>query len=99
MDGFLLLHEKKLIYHKKKKELAIVEIRVWKIPKDKNYEEGIKYSLYLVHNGKVVVGFDNHKPKGHHLHIDGKEKKYTFTSNKKLLADFWQLVSNKGYEL
>lgn len=64
MDALLLLHEKKLVYHKKKKELAIVEIKVWIIPKDKNYEEGIKYSLCLVHNGKVIVGFDNHKPIG-----------------------------------
>ena len=99
MDATLLLHEKKLVYHNNKKELAIVEIKVWKIPKDKNYEEGIKYSLYLIHKGKVVVGFDNHKPKGHHLHIDGEEKKYTFKSNKKLLVDFWQLVKNKGYKL
>ena len=40
MDAILLLHEKKLVYHKKKKELAIVEIKVWIIPKDKTSRPG-----------------------------------------------------------
>jgi len=99
MRAFLLLHEKKLVLHKTTDELAIVEIKIWRVPKSRFYGKGIKYSLYLVHNGVILLGFDNHKPKGPHLHLDGREEKYAFKSSKKLLKDFWELVESRGYKL
>ncbi len=99
MKASLLFHEKKLISHKKSNKFAIVELKVWQIPKDIHYPEGLKYSLYLVHDGNIIVGFDNHKPKGHHLHIHSKEEKYIFKTYEKLLDDFWDLVKKKGYSI
>ena len=58
----------------------------------------IKYSLFLIESGTVLLGFDNHKPKKHHLHIGNTEIEYNFTSMGKLLKDFWKLTSEKGYE-
>lgn len=97
MKAILILHEKKLLLHKRTNDLAIAEIKIWRVLKSKHYGTGIKYSLYLVHNGVVLLGFDNHKPKGPHFHIDGKEIGYIFISNQKLLYDFWELVKKKGY--
>lgn len=52
---------------------AVVEIKIWDVPKSKDYPSGRKFSLFLVAEGEVVVGFDNHKPKGPHLHLGNRE--------------------------
>lgn len=66
----------------------IVEMKIWEIPKDERYPQGYKYSVYAVRNGEVLVGYDNHHPKGHHRHIQGKEFLYHFTSLENLKNDF-----------
>lgn len=67
---------------------VIVEMKIWKIPKSERYPLGLKYSLYAVYNGDVLVGYDNHHPKGHHRHIDGQELPYHFISIEQLRIDF-----------
>lgn len=66
------------------------EIYVWEIPPSIQYPEGVKYRLVLVHpkTGVVYLLYDNHWPKGHHVHIDGKEEKYEFNSTLKLVREF-----------
>ena len=39
-------------------------------------------------NGRRVVGFDNERGKGDHMHIDGKEVAYVFTTPDRLVEDF-----------
>ena len=98
MKAELLFHEKRAVSGRSGK-IGIVEIKVWKIPSDKYYPEGLKFSLFLVCDSEIVIGIDNHKPKGPHLHFEGGEFAYSFTGEKKLLQDFWSLVSKKGFSL
>ena len=69
-------------------EGVVVEFKVWQVPKSKNYPEGVKYSFFAAHSGKVLVGYDNHNPKGHHRHSDEEEGSYDFEGFEKLREDF-----------
>jgi len=40
------------------------------------YPAGRKFSLFLVAQGEVLVGLDNHKPKGPHLHLGKDERRF-----------------------
>lgn len=42
---------------------------------------------------------DNHKLKGPHLHLDGREEPYGFTTVDDLIDDFWRIAAEKGYLL
>lgn len=70
-------------------EGIIVEIKIWKVPKNEHFPEGVKYSFFAVQGGRVLVGYDNHRPKGHHRHILEKEEAYGFEGFDKLREDFW----------
>ena len=67
---------------------VIVEMKVWELPHSDRYPDGYKYSLYGVYGGKVLVGYDNHHPKGHHRHIGSLEEEYHFSSLENLKNDF-----------
>ena len=69
-------------------EGVVVEFKVWKVPKSANYPEGVKYSFFAVRSGTVLVGYDNHRPKGHHRHFAGEERPYDFGGFDKLRRDF-----------
>jgi hypothetical protein len=69
-------------------EGIIVETKVWAVPKSEAYPEGVKYSLFAVFRGAVLVGYDNHSPKGHHRHWKGGEEPYQFRDFDTLRADF-----------
>ena len=43
-----------------------------------------------------MVGFDNERGKGDHMHIDGAELPYTFTTLEILLKDFFMEVQKVG---
>ena len=66
-----------------------------------HYPDGIKYGLFLVEPeiDEVVFGMDNHKPKGPHLHLNGREQPYDFTTVDDLIDDFWRIAAEKGYLL
>ena len=83
-----------LVFHRKKitDEGDIIERKVWKIDKSKDFPEGIKYSLVYIHKNKKLLGYDNEKSKGHHKHYFGKEKPYAFIDDKKLISDFYEDV-------
>jgi hypothetical protein len=98
MTSRLIYHSKVHLVHRHFDIIAIAELKIWKVP-DKDYDRGIKYSLYLVNqrDGKVIVGYDNHKPKGHHFHIEDKESKYEFIDIQRLIDDFWKQVKKAGF--
>ena len=79
----------------------IVEAKIWRIRDLKRYPQGYKYSLFGVYNGEVVVGYDNHYPKGPHYHIGPQEYRYKFSTVEKLKYDFkkslQQQIKNKGW--
>lgn len=79
----LVLHEKVLL-----RSGVIVETKIWKVFKDKRYADGFKYSLYAVRDAQVLVGYDNHHPKGHHRHLGEREEPYSFSDLETLRNDF-----------
>ncbi len=85
MPAELLLHRKQVT-----SDNEIVEFKIWKVPKDVDFPEGIRYSMGYIHNGKRVLGYDNERGKGHHKHKLGKEEKVQFVS--------WQMLLNQFLE-
>jgi len=67
---------------------VIVEMKIWDIFEDERYPDGLKYSLYATFDGKILVGYDNHHPKGHHRHLGGIEVSYVFSGLDQLKNDF-----------
>ncbi|HXH73846.1 MAG TPA: DUF6516 family protein [Bacteriovoracaceae bacterium] len=87
--------------HKYFETEAVVELKIWSIPVSKSFPEGIKYALFCVNKefNEIVVGFDNHHPKGHHMHIGSEESEYSFESVDRLIKDFFDMMITQGYEL
>jgi hypothetical protein len=69
-------------------EGIVVEFKVWRVRDPRRYPEGFKYSFFAVRHGVVLVGYDNHAPKGHHRHFAGKQEPYAFEGLERLRADF-----------
>ena len=67
-------------------------------PRSEQYPVGRKFSLFLVAQGEVLVGIDNHKPKGPHVHLGNEERPFPYTDDDHLLKDFWELVRKAGFE-
>ncbi len=83
-----------LVFHQK---LAlnsglVSERKIWKVSVQTKYPLGFKYRLVLVNpkTHKVILLYDNHFPKGPHVHWDEKERPYSFRGVEKLIADFMQ---------
>ena len=54
---------------------AIVEMTIWLVPEPvAGSTHAFKYSLFYGHPCKRVVGYDNERGKGDHLHIEGHEE-------------------------
>ena len=98
MKAALLFHEKRIVMNPKTEEVAVVEIKTWKVPKSKDYPHGRKFSLFLVSEGKTIVGMDNHKPKGPHRHRGDRQIPYEYVDDDRLLSDFWSWVRKEGFE-
>nr|MBI4156284.1 hypothetical protein [Candidatus Woesearchaeota archaeon] len=79
-----------LLFYKKDitDEGDIIERKLWKVDKSKDFPEGIKYSFVYICNNKRTLGYDNERAKGHHKHYFDKEIKYEFVNIKKLFQDF-----------
>ena len=78
--------------HKHKYKDYIVDIKVYRVPKDKYFPEGFKYSLVLIKAGKRILGYDNHERRGHHIHRGNRELPYEFVDEWKLIGDFQKEV-------
>lgn len=64
-------------------------LKIWKVPKSRTSPDGIDYSLSLISpKGERLVGYDNHWPKEHHLHVLGQESPYSYRGTDRLIADF-----------
>ncbi len=79
-----------LMYYEKRVEEdgSIVEMKVWEVPVSEKNPDGVRYSLYWVKKEVVLVGYDNHHPKGHHRHYGGRQETYEFTGIEDLIRDF-----------
>ena len=101
MKAKLRYSNKVTLVHRSGDSVAVAELKVWEIGTSTHYPDGIKYSLFLVQpeSGTVLFGMDNHKPKGPHLHVNGREEPYRFTTVEDLVEDFWRLAAKKGYQI
>ncbi len=82
-------------------ETERIDLNLWKVPIDKNYPEGVKYSINyreLVNNKWMdKIRIDNKKREGHHLHFLKQKKPYAFSSFENALQDLKQLIEkSKG---
>jgi hypothetical protein len=98
MKARLVFHEKRLVWSSKLNSAGILELKVWDVPKSEEYPAGRKFSLFLVAHGEVIVGVDNHKPKGPHLHLGEEERPFHYVDEDQLLKDFWELVRKAAFE-
>jgi len=72
------------------------EIVIWQVPTPiPPTTHGFKYRLVYIRDGERVVGFDNERGKGDHMHLDGQEHPYRFTSIAQLIEDFIAAVEHR----
>jgi len=68
---------------------SIVEVRIWSVPKPvPPATHCYKYSVFFGRSGQRLIGFDNERGKGDHMHRLGIETPYVFVSIAQLLRDF-----------
>lgn len=101
MKATIRFHRKITLIRDRFPEVAIAELKVWSVSRSDHYPDGVKYSLFLVskESGRIIVGVDNHKPKGPHLHYEGREYRYDFRGVENLIEDFWSRVEKEGFIL
>lgn len=87
MNSELIFYEKRVISKR-----DIVEMKIWRIPKSKDFPDGVKYSFIYMHDNEKVLGYDNERAKGHHKHYKGKETKIEFKDPETLLTKFKEEV-------
>jgi hypothetical protein len=63
---------------------------VWSVKVSPRHPQGVRYRLAYIPQGEMypTVLYDNHHPKGHHKHIEGREEPYIFTDVGQMQADF-----------
>ena len=77
--------------------MAIFEVAIWRVPVSQAYPEGIKYRAWLSESGTTLFGFDNHKPKGPHMHIGAFEIGYVFRGIDELRRDVVAMITKEGF--
>lgn len=75
---------------------SIIQFVIWKVPTPvPPTEHGFKYRMVYVREGHRVVGFDNERGKGDHMHLDGEEYPYRFTTLDQLIEDFMSEIEKR----
>ncbi|MCX6107211.1 MAG: DUF6516 family protein [Proteobacteria bacterium] len=97
MKAQKLFHQKMVLKHSGSSRLAIFEVAIWRVPVSRSYPDGIKYRAWLSESGKTVFGFDNHQPKGPHLHIGEREVGYVFRGINALREDILAMIAEEGF--
>ena len=99
INAVSIFHRKLTVIHIETNIRGICELKAWQVPVSKKYPLGIKYSLFCVdfQSKEVIIGFDNHYPKGPHKHRHQTEDDYEYLSLEKLVDDFWNELKTRGY--
>ena len=97
----LIFSSKFFTIHKSLDLKAVVEMKIYQIPVSMDYPERVKYSLFCIdmETNTIIVGFDNHRPKGHHVHINDEQNPYFFRGAQGLVDDFYTEIRRAGFEL
>ena len=97
MKASEIFRQKGVLKHSDGRRLAILEIVVWQVPVSTSYPDGVKYRIWVSERGRTLFGFDNHKPKGPHLHIGETEVGYVFRGLAALRADLIAMIRKEGF--
>ncbi|HYD44192.1 MAG TPA: DUF6516 family protein [Phenylobacterium sp.] len=84
-----------LLFREKRVEAsgAILEMKIWRVPEPvPPSTHRLRYSLFFGYPGRRLVGFDNERGKGDHMHIGEEERPYRFVSVDQLMIDFLNAV-------
>lgn len=57
-----------------------------------DYPRGVKYRAWVSEGGNTRFGFDNHRPKGPHLHIGDTEVGYVYRGTDALRKDIIAMI-------
>ena len=78
---------------------AFAELALWQVPKPVvGSRHGFRYRLVYVVGGVCVLRYDNEGGKGDHRHVEGKERRYGFTTPDQLIADFQRDIARWNRE-
>lgn len=99
MKATQIFHQKITLKHRGGGRTAILEVVVWNVGVSNNYPEGIKFRAWFSEKGETIFGFDNHKPKGPHLHIREAEIGYVFRGTDALMEDVVAMIKKEGFEI
>ena len=70
-------------------DASLTELRIWRVPRPVPPSTHLfKYSLFFGYPGERIVGFDNERGKGDHMHIRSVELPYVFRGPQQLIEDF-----------
>lgn len=97
MKATEILRQKMVLNHENGERLATLEIVVWRVPVSRDYPEGTKYRAWVSEGGRTLFGFDNHKPKGPHLHIGSQEVGYVYRGLAALRQDIIAMIRKEGF--
>lgn len=68
---------------------SLIEMVIWRLPAPTPpSQHDYKYRLVYVTEGQRVIGYDNERGKGDHMHRAGEEYPYHFISLERLIEDF-----------
>lgn len=91
---------KEIFSHKHIKDNGdIIDIKIEHIEINRQYPEGIRYSLSYIKDGKTILRYDNHAGHPHHKHFGGKRKSYEFKDEWRLISDFEEDLKKLGIEM
>lgn len=80
-------------------ENAFAELLLWLLPKAlPGSDHRYKYRLAYVVNNTCVLRYDNESPKGDHCHYGERERKHTFSTPERLVADFQRDIARWNHE-
>ena len=85
------------VRHTSEDRLAIFEVIVRQVPRSQVYPDGVKYRAWLSEGGMTLFGFDNHSPKGPHLHVREIEVGYVFRGLDALREDIVAMIRKEGF--
>lgn len=73
----------------------LLEEVVWEVPKSPRNPEGVRYRLAFIPAGylKPAILYDNHHPKGPHVHRGDREDPYLYRDVERLAEDFLSEVA------
>jgi hypothetical protein len=97
MKAIELFRQKLILKHSDNNRLGVFEVVIWRVGVTVYYPEGVKYRAWLSENGKTIFGFDNHKPKGPHLHIGELEIGYVYRGKTELFKDVLAMIKKEGF--